>query len=62
MRLIAQVVQPLKIKRRNLKVDAKQKEGTTALFASLNTEGRMKSSLPFVTRRALLTAVVKLRN
>lgn len=62
MRLIAQVVQPLKIKRRNLKVDAKQKGRTIALFSSLNTEGRMKSSLPFDTRRDLLSAVVELGN
>lgn len=35
MRLTAQVIQPLKIKRRNLKGDAKQKEGTIPLFTSL---------------------------
>lgn len=62
MRLIAQVIQPLKIKRRNVKVDTKQREGTTAAIYLLNTDGGTKFSLPFDTRRNLLSAAVKLRN
>lgn len=45
MRFIAQVIQPLKIKRNNLKLDTEQRERFMATIYLLDAEGGGKYSL-----------------